>query len=46
MKQMLNWFNKYAPTLLGGMWIAFMFLLSMGAVIWAIKWILSMIGVI
>ena len=46
MKQMRNWFEKYAPNLLGGIWIAFMFLLSIGAVIWVSKWILSMIGVI
>ena len=46
MKQMQDWFNKYSPALLGGLWITFMFLLSIGAVIWVIKWILSMIGVI
>jgi hypothetical protein len=42
----VNWFDKNAPKIFGVLWIALMFLVSIGAVIWAVKWILRLVGVL
>lgn len=42
----MRWIDRNAHKVLGWLWIIFMFLLSVGAVIWAIKWIASLVGVL
>lgn len=42
----MNWFDKNAHKILGVLWLVFIFLASGGAVVWAVKWILSLVGVL
>lgn len=41
----LNWAEKWLPIVWGWMWIFLITALTVGAIVWVCKWILSLMGV-
>ena len=46
MKNFIDFIETYVSKIIGFLWLLALFSVSIGVVIWSIKWLLSLIGVI
>lgn len=45
MKKLMRWFDKWLPVVWGMLWLFIITAASVGATIWIVKWIASLLGV-